>query len=472
MRSNPPIQLPSPTYDGHFRAPAGCVSIFKKLGRAMPKKLIETACPSLEAVHEFDEAAPAERLHALDAVRGFALLLGIILHATISFIPEPTRSYFIQDSHPSMTLTVVFFTIHIFRMTTFFLIAGFFARIILHRRGNANFIKDRLQRIAVPLVLGWPILFPATQAVVSWAATFPNGGPLPGVVDWPPVLPRFPLDYLWFLYVLLECYAATLVLRTSLAWLDKNGRLRMLLDHLVGLAVRSNLAPLILAVPIGIALNMDPFWEYGIRTPNGSLITNKQAVLAFGTAFSFGWLLQRQNHLIQFIERRWLFNLVLAIGLIATSFLIAFQFFQIDPGLRPAGIWFAGATCYALATWVATFAVIGVALRFLPNFSATRRYLADASYWMYLIHLPIVMALQVLVSSLDWAWPVKFMTILLVAFLVMLVSYQSLVRYSVLGAVLNGRRRKQINVRITPQMARLSRPASKAEEHQSTTLIR
>ena len=115
-----------------------------------------------------------------------------------------------------------------------------------------------------------------------------------------------------------------------------------------------------------------------VRTPNGSLITNKQAVLAFGTAFSFGWLLQRQNHLIQFIERRWLLNLVLAIGLIATSFLPAFQFFQIDPALRPAGIGSRGATCYALATWVATFAVIGVALRFLHNFSATRRYLADA----------------------------------------------------------------------------------------------
>ena len=88
---NPQIQLPSPACDGHFRAPADCVSLFAKLGRAMPKKLIETAYPSLEAVHEFDEAASPERLHALDAIRGFALLLGIILHATISFIAEPTR---------------------------------------------------------------------------------------------------------------------------------------------------------------------------------------------------------------------------------------------------------------------------------------------------------------------------------------------------------------------------------------------
>jgi glucan biosynthesis protein C len=84
--------------------------------------------------------------------------------------------------------------------------------------------------------------------------------------------------------------------------------------------------------------------------------------------------------------------------------------------------------------------VIGVALRFLSGFSATRRYVADASYWLYLIHLPIVMALQVAVSTLDWPWPVKFAAILLVAIPAMFVSYQLLIRYSVIGAVLNGRR--------------------------------
>jgi len=34
------------------------------------------------------EGAPApERLHALDAVRGCALLLGIVYHASYSFVP-------------------------------------------------------------------------------------------------------------------------------------------------------------------------------------------------------------------------------------------------------------------------------------------------------------------------------------------------------------------------------------------------
>jgi len=385
---------------------------------------------------EHTGAAP-ERLHALDAVRGGALLLGIVLHTTLSFIPAPTRIWIIQDSHPSMTLGVLFFTIHVFRMTTFFLIAGFFGHMSFHRRGGGAFIKDRLQRIALPLVVGWPIVFAAMVAVVFWAASYPNGGPVPGVPRWPPVLPAFPLTHLWFLYVLLELYAAALVLRLGVAWLDKSGRIRAGVDRLMGLVMRSWLAPAILAVPIGIALNLDPTWVgwFGVRTPDQSLITNLQAVIGFGTAFGFGWLLHRQVDLIRTWERRWLLNLVLAVVLIAASFALA-----IVPRPRPDVIRFAGATCYALAIWTTTFAVIGVALRFLSGFSASRRYLADASYWLYLIHLPIVMALQVALSSLDWPWPAKFAAILLVAVPVMLGSYQLMVRHTFIGTVLNGRR--------------------------------
>jgi peptidoglycan/LPS O-acetylase OafA/YrhL len=172
-----------------------------------------------------------------------------------------------------------------------------------------------------------------------------------------------------------------------------------------------------------------------VRTPDQSLVTNLQAVIGFGTAFGFGWLLHRQVDLLQILERRWLLNLVLAIGLIAASFVLASM-----PPPRPEAVRFAGATCYALAIWTTTFAAIGVALRFLAGFSAARRYLADASYWIYLIHMPIVTVLQVAVATLDWPWPVKFASLLAIAFTVMFASYQLLVRHSFIGAVLNGRR--------------------------------
>lgn len=385
------------------------------------------------------------RLHALDAVRGLALLLGIVLHATMSFIPAPTRVWIIQDTHPSITLALLFFAIHVFRMTTFFLMAGFFAHMSFHRRGASAFVKDRLQRIGLPLVVGWPILFAAIIVVIVWATGFPNGGPTPGAQRWPPVLPRFPLTHLWFLYVLLEFYAAMLLLRVVVVRLDRSGRLRSYVDRLIAQIMRSRLAPVILAVPIGIAFSLDPTWVswFGVQTPDQSLVINPQALIGFGTAFGFGWFLHRQLDLLRILEKRWLINLAFAVGLIAVSFVFALS---LDPrALRsiPVSIdtiRLASAIFYAPAMWTTTFAAIGLALRFLSGFSSTRRYLADASYWLYLIHLPIVMALQVALSPLDWPWPIKFATILAVGLPIMLASYHLLVRYTFVGVVLNGRR--------------------------------
>ena len=68
------------------------------------------------------EGAPAsERMHALDAVRGGALLLGIVYHAGYSFVPASWRFSFVEDNHRSLALALLVFTTHVFRMTTFFL---------------------------------------------------------------------------------------------------------------------------------------------------------------------------------------------------------------------------------------------------------------------------------------------------------------------------------------------------------------
>jgi glucan biosynthesis protein C len=373
-----------------------------------------------------DGSPPPERLHALDAVRAYALLLGIVFHATCSFIPAPASFWIVKDSQPSITLSVLAFVIHVWRMTTFFLIAGFFAHMSFHRRGARDFIKDRLKRIALPLLVGSPISFAITVVLTYWADGFPP--------DWP--VPSFSLTHLWFLYVLLVFYAAVLVLRGIVIWLDQTGRIRAVVDNLVGLLMCSWLAPATLAVPIVIAFMLDPTWTGWIGVGPGKWVLGLQGVASFGAAFGFGWLLHRQMDLIRILERRWLFNFVIAIGLITASVFLASPPMPMDND----AIRLADSVCYALAIWTTTFAVIGRSLRYLSDFSPARRYIADASYWLYLIHLPIVMALQIALAPLDWPWAAKFATILVVALPIMFVSYQRLVRYSVIGAVLTGPR--------------------------------
>ena len=105
----------------------------------------------------------SDRLHALDAVRAMALLAGIVLHAAMSFfLPIPVR-----DASSSTALAVAFYVIHAFRMSLFFLIAGFFGRLLLERRGVRGFVKDRAKRILVPMVAGWAVLAPAVIAILA-----------------------------------------------------------------------------------------------------------------------------------------------------------------------------------------------------------------------------------------------------------------------------------------------------------------
>ena len=182
-----------------------------------------------------------ERLHALDAVRGFALIAGIVFHATVSFLPTPgVPLWIVTDNHPSVTLAVVFQVLHTFRMTTFFLIAGFFAHLTFHRRGARGFIADRVKRIAAPLLVGWPLLFAAIVTVTIWAAvSSANGRPLPPPPRYPG-FPSFPLTHLWFLYLLLWLYAATLVLRAIVVRLDRAGRVRGAVDRAVRVVAITN----------------------------------------------------------------------------------------------------------------------------------------------------------------------------------------------------------------------------------------
>jgi peptidoglycan/LPS O-acetylase OafA/YrhL len=95
---------------------------------------------------------------------------------------------------------------------------------------------------------------------------------------------------------------------------------------------------------------------------------------------------------------------------------------------------------YALAASLMACGSIGAFLTFFPGESAVGRYLADASYWPYLMHFPVVLALEDVVARWPLHWAFKFPLILTVALVLLLVSYDLVVRDGPIGALLNGRR--------------------------------
>ena len=384
---------------------------------------------------------PAERLHALDAVRGGALLLGVAFHATLSFLPGP-QIWVVRDVQ-SAELGTFFFVAHIFRMTLFFVIAGFFARMLLERRGLGGFVRNRAKRILTPLLVFWPIVLTAIIACFVWGAAAMNGGTLP--TDGPPPPPltvaTFPLTHLWFLYVLLWLYAGALALRGLVTLVDRGGGLReRLVDPAMRLLTATPLAAMVLAVPVAAVLILHPVWFPwgGVPTPDTGLLPNMAALVSFGTAFGFGWLLERQRGLLGAIERWWPIQLVLAV-LLTIACLVqlgtASAFTPIEGSAKTLM-----AISYALAVWTWTLGLLGLALRFLTKERPAVRYVADASYWIYLLHLPVVMALQVIVFGLALPAVAKWAIVTGGAFLILIASYHLLVRHSWIGRWLNGRK--------------------------------
>src|SRR5690606_7481204 len=135
----------------------------------------------------------------------------------------------------------------------------------------------------------------------------------------------------------------------------------------------------------------------------------------------------------------------LALGLALTAGCLAFVGVLPDlaaPTALPGGPLHRGAYAagYALSIWYWTFGLLGAAVRFASREHATRRYLADASYWIYLAHLPLIFGLQVLLMELPLHWAVKFPLIVAAALAVLLVLYRWAVRPTALGELLNGRR--------------------------------
>lgn len=382
-------------------------------------------------------AEPAQpRLHALDAVRAAALLLGIVLHATLSFIPGlDTRLWPVSDIQKSPALAVVMFVIHIFRMSVFFLVAGLLAHMLFHRLGWAAFWRNRAKRILAPLVLGWGVCFITIVAVVLWALARANGGHLPDPL--PPRASGLNFMHLWFLYLLLWLYGLVIVLRSVWRAADTRGLLRAGADRSLAALLASRAGVLLLASPVAAALASIPDWNIwlGVPTPGYTLLPPAAPLFIYAYVFSLGWLLDRQRPLLHQLAAHWRFNFVL--GLVAA--LLCLQ--AAGAGFRPLGDrqpLYAAAYGVALMGW--TLAFVGAGVRYLNQPNASVRYLADASYWMYLAHLPLVMALQTAFMLLPWHWSIKYGLINLLSAALLLLSYRYMVRPTWVGRLLNGRR--------------------------------
>ena len=398
---------------------------------------------------------PADRLHALDAVRAYALLLGVVLHASAAFLAGFPMPMWLDT--PSDGAPIIYYVIHMFRMSAFFLIAGFFARVLVERRGVEAFVKDRAKRVALPLVLFF-IIVGVTGAVGLVLGALPHGvdflmslvqpaQPQAAAVPTPQAaaFSGFNLGHLWFLYYLLIFYTLALAIRWLVLAVDPRGVLAAGSDRVVAFVMRGVWGPVLIALPIAAYLYQADTWTEWLGLPAPFFLApSMTALIGYGMAFGLGWLLNRQVHALLDLQKIWYVYLVVALAL--TIFCLS----TIGATPRWSGGVLSGTdrllytAAYVVGLWCWVFAFVGAAVRFLSTPHPVTRYLADASYWIYLMHLSTLIFFITLLRPYDWHWGIKLAIYIGGSMPILLLTYHWFVRFTWIGAMLNGRRHPRL----------------------------
>ena len=108
--------------------------------------------------------------------------------------------------------------------------------------------------------------------------------------------------------------------------------------------------------------------------------------------------------------------------------------------LRRAAFILVSMVVSATVVWLLFFGLTGLFLRHFNRPSPAVRYVVDASFWVYLVHLPLTIWLPGLFSNLAWVPSVKILMVLAITLLFGFVTYDLFVRSTIIGSVLNGRR--------------------------------
>jgi glucans biosynthesis protein C len=382
------------------------------------------------------------RYYGLDALRGVAMLLGIVLHAAMFYTASEVIP--LADRQRSHLFDAAVLFIHSFRMPLFFLLSGFFGALLVEKYGMRRAYWNRVKRVFVPFLIGvvtvvplaaWPALsfgvsaeagrrlfFTASPEQLEWAERmgsklYAEKGRLPAPA------------HLWFLYYLMIFYLFLPLCSGAKRLLERSHRAAR-----VERWVASPWFPLAPALWTAATL-----WPYqGAFVGLTYLRPQLTSLLYYGTFFVLGHLFHDFRGFLSTSERHLRAYAVAASILFVASLgpsIVDFRQRGADLGLHALTVCLNG-----LLTWSLIYAFVGLFQRFLDRDSPWVAYVSQSSYWVYLVHLPIACFAAWWIVGAEWPAILKFAFVAGVTTLVGFTSYHYLVRRTWISVLLNGRR--------------------------------
>ena len=361
------------------------------------------------------------------------MLLGIILHAALPYMPN-MDAFWPTDDSSSYGVTVIFHFIHIWRMPLFFVVAGFFANLVISRKSWKSWWGNRLLRIGLPIIVFSPLMSLTLPWIFKYGQTgefifFYSGEGQP--------------FHLWFLWHLLIFVMLTAVFRIS--YLGAVGVVSEL--QKIGLGVIGSILRKCKVALSGILFR--PRFPIvfillcsTINLPTqGELIINP---IASGLYFVIGFSLYGNASLFKFLKKQWKYYFLA--GLVGFTFFMMLESKNSEPpslfDLRAISEPFALVSVFLniLCAVLFSYAFIGLVEKRFGSYNARLRFISDGAYWMYLIHLPIVTFITFAMFNLQMPAEIKFVIAIVFTTAICLVTYKYLVRSTLIGLLLNSKR--------------------------------
>ena len=380
------------------------------------------------------------RYHGLDALRGMAMLLGIVLHAALPYMPN-VEAFWPADESSSHVINTIFQFIHIWRMPLFFILAGFFANLIISKKSWRSWWGNRFLRIALPII----VFFPVMSLTLPWIFKYGKTGDF--IFFYSDVGQPF---HLWFLWQLMIFVISTAIFR--LPYLLGVGVLKAL--NRIGLGFIGNVFgesksvlssilfrsrfPIVFIILCSV-----------INLPTqGELIVNP---IASGLYFVIGYSLYGNASLFTFLKAHW--RRYFLAGLVAFTLYMILESKNLVTDIysmdmkgaeylkaisEPFAIIIVSVKIICCVSF--SYAFIGLAEKRFGAYNPRLRFISDGAYWMYLIHLPIVTFITFFMFNFHMPIEIKFLIAIVMTSIICLGTYKYFVRSTPIGILLNGRR--------------------------------
>ena len=383
----------------------------------------------------------SERIHSLDSLRAIMMMLGLVLHAALTYnVIDHGEAWTLKDPESTSLVTdSIVFLIHFFRMPIFFLVAGFFGSMLFYERTPTRMIKNRISRIAFPLIVFLIILWPAiiftfnyTEAVFSESSNplLQASESLATISDFLPTT----TFHLWFLYYLILITFASVLLALLLKKSKKiTNKITLLFNWIIQKPI------LRILFFSGITFLIYLFMGTSLVEVSVYLTPDLNTFIFHFFFYIVGWVLFKSKHLLDTMMRYDYLYFFLAI-LIATIQGLITQNWNTETMLNQYLNSELIMLSNAFIIWLFVFGITGLFIRYGSKHSNRMRYISDSSYWVYLIHLPLTAIIPAFIWELPFPAIIKFLIVLSLTTIICFLTYHYFVRNTLIGKFLNGKK--------------------------------